>query len=535
MSGKLTRLFFVIAAVLVAGTLVVLGTVKFLVGPAIARQKIESIISKVWAGEVQIETVEFNLFKPLEYKSLSFLDPSGRRWAYAETLEVTIENRPSARIKIEEIKLDTLELTLHPENPAFKELFNLSGKQTQGVNKKLNLPASTADNISISISDDKEPAVVFDGLSFSAKQDGDLYTFSVVSKKPSEKERLEADGAVNLESLQTDVSLVLNHSVSKDETAALTESISGEGHIASNITLNGSLKDPNSLKPVGSIRFSGWSLSYKDLEDFAKDIDCTIALKEKIVDCETFSAVVYNGATKGDFKIDYSTPESEEIRGTFEIKGLQLAELAMDFERLGKVGKGTANAEFTFSVRRGEPESLNGHGFIEIQDSDLYAAPLTTYIFTNLGLKGQTITRMADGVCVFSVNGPVITIQEAKATSDYAALVVEPGGTIDLQKNRIDAHVIAVPVRLVRDLLNKIPFMSIITNPKDKLTRFRVEGSLSDPPSKLVRKEAFKDIKAGTVSFFKEVINAGGELKKATIDSTHRLYETLTGSNSEHK
>ena len=528
-------MFFVIAAVLVAGALVVLGTVKFLIGPNIARQKIESILSKVWAGEVQIDEVEFNLLKPLEYKSLSFLDLSGRRWAYAETLEVTIENWPSAKIKIEEIKLDTLELTLHPENPAFKELFNLSGKQAQGAKKKLNLPASTVDDISISISDDKEPAVVFDGLSFSAKQDGDLYVFSVVSKEPTEKERLEADGAVNLESLQGDVSLLLNHSVSKDEMAALIDSISGQGHIASNIKLNGSLKDPNSLKPVGRIDFSNWSLSYKKLEDFATDIDCTIALAENTIDCETFSAAVYNGATKGDFNIDYGTPKSEQIRGTFQIKELQLAELAKDFERLGKVGKGTANAEFTFSVRRGEPENLNGHGFIEVQDSDLYDVPLTSYIFTNLGLKQQTITRMADGVCVFSVNGPVITIQEAKATSRYAALVVEPGGTIDLQKNRIDAYVIAVPVRLLRDLLNKIPFMSIITNPKDKLTRFRVEGSLSDPPSKLVRKEAFKDIKAGTVSFFKEVINAGGELKKATIDSTHQLYETLIKSSSKHK
>ncbi|MHC4187431.1 MAG: hypothetical protein ACYSRQ_04480, partial [Planctomycetota bacterium] len=194
-------------------------------------------------------------------------------------------------------------------------------------------------------------------------------------------------------------------------------------------------------------------------------------------------------------------------------------------------GKGTADAEFVFSSKRAEPNSLNGHGYIELNDSDLYSTPLTSHIFTSIGLKDQQLTRMADGVCVFSINGSVITINEAKATSDYGAIVVEPGGTIDLEKNWVDVYVIAVPVRAFRELLNKIPFMSIITNPTDKLTRFRVEGSLSEPPSKLVKKQPFRDIAAGTVSFFKEVINAGGELTDKTVNSSRSLFDTLTKNN----
>ncbi|MHC4759601.1 MAG: hypothetical protein ACYTE8_13200, partial [Planctomycetota bacterium] len=285
------------------------------------------------------------------------------------------------------------------------------------------------------------------------------------------------------------------------------------------------------LLPKGSIELKDWSLSYKEMESFAKEINGNILLTEKSVGCEKFTAVVYNGNTEGGFKIDYGQDKPGENHGKFEVKKMQLAEVATDFERLGKLGKGTADVEFVFSNRRGEPNSLNGHGYIELNDSDLYSTPIASYMFTTIGLKNQQLTRMADGVCVFSINGSVITINEAKATSDYGALVVEPGGTIDLQKNWVDVYIIAVPIRAFRELLNKIPFMSIITNPTDKLSRFRIEGNLSEPPNKLVKKQPLRDLAAGTVSFFKEVINAGGRLTDTTVNSSRDLFDALAGNN----
>ena len=136
---------------------------------------------------------------------------------------------------------------------------------------------------------------------------------------------------------------------------------------------------------------------------------------------------------------------------------------------------------------------------------------------------------MTDAACTFTKTGSVITIREAKARSKYGAIVVEPGGIVDLKKNSIDIYVVAVPVRALRGLLEKIPFMSIITTPTDKLTRIRVEGNLSDPPNKLIKKQPFRDVAAGTVSFFKEVLKTGGDLSKTTADSTHSLFESLVG------
>ena len=50
---------------------------------------------------------------------------------------------------------------------------------------------------------------------------------------------------------------------------------------------------------------------------------------------------------------------------------------------------------------------------------------------------------------------------------------------------------------------------------------------------KLIKKQPFRDVVAGTFSFFKEVVNTGGELSKTTVDSTHGLFETLAVKNGK--
>jgi hypothetical protein len=537
MLKKIFRCAIFVLLILVLLVSVFAVVLKFWVGPNIARQRMHSIISKTWAGQVQIEDVEFNLFKPLKYKNVSFLDSSRRQWAHAETFEVVIEDWPSMEAKIEAIKLDSLELQFHLENPALNELFNIAEKEPQEVKKKLKLPTSTVDNVSIYITDGNGPTLVWGNLSFSSKQNEELYEFSVVSKEPKEKERLAASGGINLESLESDVSVEFEHTFRQEENVSLiklfsgTEDYRGGGHVAANLKISGLLNEPNSLPPQGSVEITDWSASYKELESVVKEMDCEILLAENNINCERFSAVIYGGIAEGDFNIDYGRAEPAEFSGKIVVKELQLAEVAKNFERLGKVGKGTADAEFVFSATKGEPNGLKGHGYIQLNDSDLYSAPITSYIFSTIGLKDQHLTRMADGVCVFSINGRIITIQEAEATSEYGAIVAEPGGTIDLEKNWIDVYVIALQVRAIRELLNKIPFMSIITKPTDKLRRFRIEGNMSEPPNKLVKKQAIRDVTEGTVSFFKEVINAGGELTDKTVNSSRSLFDTLTKNN----
>ncbi|MHC5074432.1 MAG: hypothetical protein ACYTFE_06380, partial [Planctomycetota bacterium] len=129
MPKKILRCAILVLLILVLLVSVFAVVVKLWVGPQIIRQKFQMYLSSFWAGQVHIEQAEFNLFKPLKYKNMSLLDPSGRQWAHAETFEVTIEDWPSFKINIEAIKLDSLKLQLHLENFEFKELFHVRLKE----------------------------------------------------------------------------------------------------------------------------------------------------------------------------------------------------------------------------------------------------------------------------------------------------------------------------------------------------------------------------------------------------------------------
>ena len=310
---KLFRRIFFIFLVLLLLLLILAAAVKFVAGPAIIRQKFTTYLSSFWAGQVHIEKAEFNLFKPLKYKNVSFLDPSGRQWAHAETFEVTIQDWPSMEANIEAIKLDSLKLQLHLDKDGGSKLFNTAPEETEELKKELTLPAATIDDISVYLADGNEPVLILGDLSFSSKQNEDLYNFSVISKEPKKEEKFEAVGAINLESLHADVSMEFEHTVRQADRSLLTKVFSGSedyggaGHAVANLKISGSVNEPNSLLPKGSIELKDWSLSYKNLEDFAREINCKIILAENSVGCEKFTAVVYDGSTDGDFKIDYGT------------------------------------------------------------------------------------------------------------------------------------------------------------------------------------------------------------------------------------
>jgi len=536
---KLLKRLFLGIITLILLLLISLAVIKFKVGPNVIRQKLLSYISNIWAGQVNIEGVKFSLFKPLYVKRVSLLDLEGREWAYAESVEFTLENWPSLKMKLEQTSAVSLTLMLHIEEQGAGTLFKIASEETDGVKNITNVPSFVVQDISINLVDGKRSEPVLSSISFSSQQNDDLYEISVVTKHPDKAERFEAYGTINLETMQIDASLDISHQLKIDESIALisllsdSDDYSGEGHVTSNVKMSGSLKDLNSIQPEGTIELTGFSLSYKEYESVAKSINSIILFSKNNISSKYISAVMYEGCVDGSFNIDYNRFGPSESSGEFKVKELQLAELAKDFEGLGNAGKGTVEVEYIFSATSQDPHSLNGHGYIQLKDSDLFAKPIISNIFKLIGLKDQHLTERTDAACVFTNTGSAVTIKKAEATSKYGAIVVEPGGTVDLKKNWIDIYVIAVPVKALRGLLEKIPFVSIITAPTDKLTRFQIVGNMSDPPIKLIKKQPFKDVAASIFTFFKEVIDTGGNLSKTTIDSTHNLFETLAGRNDK--
>jgi hypothetical protein len=129
-----------------------------------------------------------------------------------------------------------------------------------------------------------------------------------------------------------------------------------------------------------------------------------------------------------------------------------------------------------------------------------------------MGLSRLNPLEMSDAGCVFTTNGPVMTMEAAHVANFLAAVRAEPGGTINLQTKQIDMYVMALPIKQIDDIIGPIPVVNIFVNLKNKLTRLHIRGLWSDKPAGLITKEPINDIKEATIGFFLDIIKTGDQI-----------------------
>jgi hypothetical protein len=174
--------------------------------------------------------------------------------------------------------------------------------------------------------------------------------------------------------------------------------------------------------------------------------------------------------------------------------------------------------------------SLSGYGSIFLDDADITVLPIIPYIFSNIGLAKLDPLRMADVECIFSMAGPVMKIQDAHIANPYAAIVAEPGGTINLQTKQVEMYVRAVPLEKVESIIRQLPILDIFFNLKDKLTRLYIKGNWSAPPTQLITKRPIDDIKEGTVGFLQDVVKNGGQISQAMLEGFGLVFKAPANS-----
>jgi len=224
------------------------------------------------------------------------------------------------------------------------------------------------------------------------------------------------------------------------------------------------------------------------------------------------SGIFCDGKMEGALEIKNHRSKTPDITGRFRIEEIDLAKLSGKFNRPGKIKTGKATLDYSFNARNKSLGAISGHGFLTIDNADLLPMPLLTKVSKTVGLTDKEMQTTSDATAAFSSKGLELEIEQAYFTNQHEALVIEPGGIIDLKTRSIDMHVAAIRLRLVGDFIRKVPVIRLFAKLKDKLTRLRIEGKWSDPPSKLIKKQPVKDIKDGVIDFFIDVANAGGQL-----------------------
>ncbi|MBW1822585.1 MAG: AsmA-like C-terminal domain-containing protein, partial [Deltaproteobacteria bacterium] len=237
------------------------------------------------------------------------------------------------------------------------------------------------------------------------------------------------------------------------------------------------------------------------------------------------SGSVCDGNVEGALEIENLNSKIPDIAGWFRIEDVDLAMLAEKFDCPGKIKTGKATLDYSFNVNGKSLDAVLGRGFLTIDNADLLPMPLLTKVSKTIGLTDKEIQTTSDATAAFNSKGLELEIEQAYFTNQHEAIVIEPGGIIDLKNRSVDIHVTAIRLRLIGDFIRKVPVIRLFARLKDKLTRLRIEGQWSDPAAKLIKKEPVKDVEDGVISFFTDIADASGQLTEPIIKSTRGIFE----------
>jgi len=472
----------------------------------------------------------------LSLDDLAVRDANGLEWLSAKTSKLSFENWPGLRPVLNEIETEGLALQGRLIDGKLRLPVELSPNKTVGSKsdyfdfKKLVLR-----NASFGLADRRGSKIDCDYLSLQPAGREGFYDIVLTSKGPAERGRISLKGAVNPASSEAGLTLQMDHTATKQETAVVFAALempqaSAEGKLVADLRIAGRLNEPSELQLNGSAKFDEFIIFVKD-KVLANNLYTTAEVKDHLLSFDKFNADVCNGPVEGSIYIESKQNRLIRLSGQFLGRKMNFVELTSILGEGGKKAtKGSVTLKYDFTAAGSDLKSLSGYGSIFLDDADITVFPIIPYIFSNIGLAKLDPLRMADVECIFSMAGPVVKIQSAHIANPYAAIVAEPGGTIDLQTKQVEMYVNAVPLEKIESIIRQLPILDIFFNLKDKLTRLYIKGNWSDPPTKLITKRPIEDIKDGTVGFLQDVVKNGGHITQAMLKGFGVLFKAVDKS-----
>ncbi|HUU20313.1 MAG TPA: hypothetical protein VMW72_24405 [Sedimentisphaerales bacterium] len=522
----------------VAAELSVKGCVK----KPILLQPTGTILFSDWTIESENEviskfdtTIEVSN-RGISLDNLAVRDANGLEWLSAKTSKLTFENWPGLRPTLNEIETEGLALQTRLVDGKLRLPVELSSNKSVGSKSDyFNFKKLVVRNASFGLADRQGSKIDCDYLSLQPAGQEGFYDILLTCKGPEERDRISLKGAVNPASSEVSLSLEMDHTAKKQETAIVFAALgmpqaSAEGKLVADLRIAGRLNEPSELQLNGSAKFDEFVLFVRD-KVLANNLFTIAEVKDHLLSFNEFNAVVCNGPVEGSIYIESKQNRLIRLSGQFLGRKMNFVELTSILGEGGKKAtKGSVTLKYNFTAAGSGLKSLSGYGSIFLDDADITVLPIIPFIFSNIGLAKLDPLRMADVECIFSMAGPVVKIQSAHIANTYAAVVAEPGGTIDLQTKQVEMYVNAVPLEKIESIIRQLPILDIFFNLKDKLTRLYIKGNWSDPPTKLITKRPIEDIKEGTVGFLQDVVKNGGQISQAMLKGFGVIFKAPANS-----
>ena len=224
----------------------------------------------------------------IHLSDLVISDVNGVELLGADSANVGLDNWPGLNPELSEMEIFSPRIrTIYLDNKFIFPALLSTGK---GLVSTIKFP----DIRRLAISDaeiivDKFPyeEIVLDRIQVNAVRQKDIYDISINRLAPDDSNSIVIKGSINPETLDIDMSLIVDSEIKKSETNLLFEAMNiprflNSGNIRTDLNIKGSIKDPNELTPAGIIQLKDCIIETAD-ERFLCGVDTIIDVNKQDV------------------------------------------------------------------------------------------------------------------------------------------------------------------------------------------------------------------------------------------------------------
>lgn len=231
--------------------------------PVLIRSEIRRQVDKVWRGEVRIGSLDLDWSGTLVLRDAQLLDGRGRQWLRLDQASVELGDWPSLRPTIRRVRARKVDVAVHLDGGSPILPVQPGGDH---VDLLANLESVEATQIAMTLSDDSGKFEQWDDFSVNLRRTGGKYEVALhrPASLPGEISILAQIDPATLEAaMRIFASLDVHPRQGQMLLAAVNapEVDSARGHVHADLSVNGRLDQPLSLKAEGVLNLGDWRMS----------------------------------------------------------------------------------------------------------------------------------------------------------------------------------------------------------------------------------------------------------------------------------
>lgn len=504
--------------------------------PETLRFKVNVDLRPYWDGVVDINEVVFDPAGSVAIRNLTLNDRAGRNWLAIPSARCAY-GYDQNNLTVKEIVIERPQATLWFDKDQLGQEGRPQGSPLQSASQ--GWQTSSFANIQRVVVNDGTLAIkrencdlTWRGLSFSATQTDEICKYAVTLARKLPNSDIDAHGFVNLSTQDVNVDVQARHTLGADETAAFFTYIGMpiihdvNGQLLANLRFVGNLNDPTTVWPAGSIILKNGVLNGSGGPLIEKLKSRIIFPCHKLMAFDTIEGAAMNGRFHGTGFLVIRRDDSVWFGGHIAAQNVDLARYSQATGHIEFLSKGRVSLRYDFTATNQNINHHKGRGVVFLDDADLWKMPVVSHLFRFIDMP----LTYSDGMAYFKTAGDTITFDEARISSPMTAIEFQKDSYVNLQTHFVDGHAVFVPFKKLRAITNMIPFFQIFTNLQNTLTRVSIRGYWSEPPSRLIHKDVLRDVGAGTVNFFTDVGQSGGQIGTNVVGRLQPLWATPTTS-----